>query len=478
MKVMALNSLVSLLLLGTPARPVRGEDMRLEQQAAAKRQALMQKAAAEVTTAEQEARESRARIFANRTSLEAAIAELESNNQKRSKAVDLLTRELAELDHREAELDRELKESDSMMRELVGMIRINANDIHQLITRNLQTALDPAINRSSLRILATHSQLPKMDDVRSMVASLWSQIRRSTEVTRQTGTMVDRAGREVEAEILMIGPFTAAYQSERETGFLSYAASSGKLYALSHLPPSRTQKWLKDYLDGESESVPLDISRGAALRQLTHQLSLWNQIPQGGPIVWPILAILLVGLVIVVERTVFLYRKRLDAGSLILQIEKLAYEQKWSGCEQACQAQKSKPTARVLRAGLLCCRMPREEMENALQEAVLKEVPPLERFLSTLGMLAAIAPLLGLLGTVTGMIDTFHVITLYGTGDARLMSGGISEALVTTMLGLSVAIPLLLAQTLLNRAVDKRIGEMEEKSVTLVNIVQKVREAS
>jgi biopolymer transport protein ExbB len=122
--------------------------------------------------------------------------------------------------------------------------------------------------------------------------------------------------------------------------------------------------------------------------------------------------------------------------------------------------------------------MPREEMENALQEAVLKEVPPMERFLSTLGMLAAIAPLLGLLGTVTGMIDTFHVITLYGTGDPRLMSGGISEALVTTMLGLSVAIPLLLAQTLLNRAVDKRIGEMEEKSVALVNIVQKHREAS
>lgn len=90
-------------------------------------------------------------------------------------------------------------------------------------------------------------------------------------------------------------------------------------------------------------------------------------------------------------------------------------------------------------------------------------------------MLAAIAPLLGLLGTVTGMIDTFQVITQHGTGDPRMMSGGISIALVTTMLGLSVAIPIMLAHTLLGRAVDNIIGQMEEKAVALVNIVHKTR---
>jgi len=114
-------------------------------------------------------------------------------------------------------------------------------------------------------------------------------------------------------------------------------------------------------------------------------------------------------------------------------------------------------------------------MENALQEAILNEVPRLERFLSTLGMLAAIAPLLGLLGTVTGMINTFHAITYYGTGDPRMMSGGISEALVTTMLGLCVAIPLMLAHTLLNRRVENTIGQMEEKAVSFVNQVFKSR---
>jgi biopolymer transport protein ExbB len=119
--------------------------------------------------------------------------------------------------------------------------------------------------------------------------------------------------------------------------------------------------------------------------------------------------------------------------------------------------------------------MSREDMENALQEAILNEVPRLERFLSTLGMLATIAPLLGLLGTVTGMINTFHMITYYGTGDPRMMSSGISEALVTTMVGLVVAIPLMLAHTLISRRVESTIGQMEEKAVSFVNQVFKTR---
>jgi biopolymer transport protein ExbB len=154
----------------------------------------------------------------------------------------------------------------------------------------------------------------------------------------------------------------------------------------------------------------------------------------------------------------------------------MAADRDWQGCKSICARYTGKPVARVVAAGLEYCHMQREAMENALQEAILREIPPMERFLSTLGMLAAIAPLLGLLGTVTGMIDTFHVITRHGTGDPRMMSGGISEALVTTMLGLSVAIPIMLSHTLLNRAVDKRIGQMEEKAVALINIVHKIRD--
>ena len=102
-------------------------------------------------------------------------------------------------------------------------------------------------------------------------------------------------------------------------------------------------------------------------------------------------------------------------------------------------------------------------------------MPRLERFLAILAIFGAIAPLLGLLGTVTGMIDTFRVITLYGTGDPRMMSGGISEALITTELGLAVAIPIMLFHTFLSRRVDHLVGDMEEKAVALTNIIQKDR---
>ena len=86
---------------------------------------------------------------------------------------------------------------------------------------------------------------------------------------------------------------------------------------------------------------------------------------------------------------------------------------------------------------------------------------------------AAIAPLLGLLGTVTGMIDTFHVITVYGTGDPRMMSGGISEALVTTQLGLAVAVPIMILHHFLERRVDKILSDMEEKGTSFTVILLK-----
>jgi biopolymer transport protein ExbB len=118
----------------------------------------------------------------------------------------------------------------------------------------------------------------------------------------------------------------------------------------------------------------------------------------------------------------------------------------------------------------------RAELENVLQEAILAEIPAQERFLSTLGVLASIAPLLGLLGTVTGMIHTFELITFHGTGDPRMLSSGISEALVTTMFGLGVAIPIMLAHSLISRRVEERIADLEEKAISFVNRVSKVRQ--
>jgi len=461
----------------TSAGAAYGQDMRVRQtEARQAREALMQKAAAEQRAAQAEAAAARARIADDRAALDKAIAALEAQTARLAHSVEELTAVVQSLAEQEAALSAQLAETDSVIRELVGLIRVAAKDTAALWRENLQSALDGP-DLGFLQAIAEQARFPGMEDVRRLVAALEGYIQRSGEVALSRGTMVDRAGLETEAAILTLGCFTAAYRLGDEVGFLTYAEAGQNLYALSRLPASRTQNQLARYMAGEAEAVPMDISRGAALRQLTHELSLLEQVPKGGPIVWPILAILAVAGLIVIERVVFLLRKNCDAEKLMQRVAALAGERRWPDCRDACLALGGKPVARVLAAGLECCHLPREEMENALQEAILREVPPLERFLSTLGMLAAIAPLLGLLGTVTGMIDTFHVITRFGTGDPRMMSGGISVALVTTMLGLSVAIPIMLAHTLLNRAVDKRIGKMEEKALALVNSVHKSRTA-
>jgi biopolymer transport protein ExbB len=216
--------------------------------------------------------------------------------------------------------------------------------------------------------------------------------------------------------------------------------------------------------------VYIDISRGGALKQITHQQTLKDQIEKGGVLVWPILALGVFAIVIGIERTMFLGRVHANTDKVMGRVNDLAAQGAWDDCQQIV-GKKKVPVYNVLRAGLNARKENRETLESVLQESILKELPRLERFLPMLNIMGAISPLLGLLGTVTGMISTFHVITLYGTGDPRMMSGGISTALVTTMLGLAVAIPIMLLYTFLCRRVAHVIGDMEEKAVALTNIV-------
>lgn len=465
------------LIIGLFISPVSGEDIRLIQIQTKQIQAsLEQKAAAELLAAQNAAAKSRGEILENKATLKAAITKLKNQTQSLQQKIDSIDLENQRLFSQEADLSTKLAESDSMLKELTGVIRTNAKDIHGLVENNLQSAVFQA-DIASLDAISSQALFPGMNDIRKMTNLLFDQIAHAGSVSIETAKMVDRSGRQVEAQLLLMGCFTAAYRSGSEIGFLNYSPQEQKLYALSRLPSGHMQKMIKHYMAGQSQAVPMDISRGAALRQLSHELRLWEQIPNGGPIVWPILAILLIGGVIVMERVIFLLYRKMNVEDIFSRIEIAIAGQNWKTCQQTCEQHVKNPVIRVIKAGLLSRDLPREEIENTLQEAILKEIPPMERFLSTLGMLAAIAPLLGLLGTVTGMIDTFHVITMQGTGDPRLMSGGISEALVTTMLGLSVAIPIMLAHTLLSRAVENVIGLMEEKAVALVNMIQKYQGA-
>jgi biopolymer transport protein ExbB len=254
--------------------PLRAEDMReMQIETRQAKEALIQKAAAEKAAAQRAAAESRARILADRTALEKATSDLEAANQVLKKEMDALSDRFEGLDLKETELTEKLNQTDSMVNELVGAIRVNAKDLDALISQNLQTAVAGRAG-SFLTPIAQEDRFPGMDDVRAMADAWLDQINASGEVTLDKANLTDRSGRETKADILLIGPFTAAYRAGGETGFCNYSQAGGRLYALSRLPSGRLQKQITGYMDGRNDAVPVDISRGGALRQLTHEMSL------------------------------------------------------------------------------------------------------------------------------------------------------------------------------------------------------------
>lgn len=451
------------------------EDMRTEyKESHEQKQLLINKAKKEADLAKKDAEKIQQHILSDRAALLKAVSDLEIKNAQLEKDSTVLEKNILELKKEEQVLRIKLSETEGVNKELSGFIRGNAKDLKTLLTQSLQSAIKRD-REKFLQPMISQTRFPSMDDIHTMTNVLFDEIKSSGEVRLEKGIIVDRNGRENMADILILGNFSAAYILEKETGFLLFSDQSQRLFALSKLPERRIAKKIKNYMQGKSDGVYLDISKGGALRQLTHKLSLMAQIPKGGPIVWPILAILGFAVLIVIERIIFLFRKKIDVDAFTKTISSYLSKGDWDQCNQLCDANLNKSIPRILKAGIECRNMDRIDIENALQESILHEIPSLERFMSTLGMLAAIAPLLGLLGTVTGMINTFHVITYYGTGDPRMMSGGISEALVTTMLGLTVAIPIMLAHTLLSRKIETEIGLMEEKAVSFVNTMETVK---
>ena len=216
---------------------------------------------------------------------------------------------------------------------------------------------------------------------------------------------------------------------------------------------------------GDPSRVVLDVQGVWAAQTPPPHRSLVEWIKGGRLFIWPILTVGLLGVVLASMRTVALARLPVDRARLD---SVLAWIVAGRVGTAPLDPLSTHPLDRILSVGIATVGQSRAQREAALDRAVLAEAPPLQQGLVLLLLLASIATLLGLLGTVTGMIDLFSVIGAQGSGNARSLSGGISEALITTQAGMLVAVPLLVAHSLLNRAAERRILLLEEAASGLL----------
>ncbi|MCU7891978.1 MAG: MotA/TolQ/ExbB proton channel family protein [Candidatus Thiodiazotropha sp. (ex Ustalcina ferruginea)] len=202
---------------------------------------------------------------------------------------------------------------------------------------------------------------------------------------------------------------------------------------------------------------------------------MFELVKSGGWLMLPIIACSIVALGIVFERLWSLQRKKVMPDYLMRQILQLHRDKKLDLADLN-KLRTSSPLGRILAAGLINRDHNKEVMKEAIEEVGRQVVHELERYLNTLGTVASISPLLGLLGTVIGMIKVFSVIVTAGVGDPGVLAGGISEALITTAAGLSVAIPSLMFHRYFSGLIDRLVMGMEEQALKLVEVIHGERE--
>jgi biopolymer transport protein ExbB len=391
-----------------------------------------------------------------------------------------LERRISELESR---IDAEKRTLQSEIRELEATVvdrRSQADRLENLVFES-ERAVDVAMENTDVLASTflqadftldddyapTHGQAsPDTSDVEALFEAAASVLNRAGRVTRSSGEFFLADGTRVSGEIIRVGRIAAYGISPQGQGALAPAGDGDlKIWpepvaeeAAETLAAGRRPETLGLFafesllneVEAKSGKSPIDI------------------IESGGLIGWIIVVLGLVGLALVILRTVFLRRASSSTGKII---DTVGSHVRRGDREAALQIlrRKSSATSRVVAAAIRNLDRDREHLEDIVSEAILHESSHLNRFGAVIMVIAAVSPLLGLLGTVTGMISTFDVITEFGTGDPKLLSGGISIALVTTQLGLIVAIPLLLLGNVLSGWAERIKDDMEKAALRVIN---------
>jgi len=333
--------------------------------------------------------------------------------------------------------------------ELFGVVRQVAGEAIATVKNSLVSIQYPG-REGSLAALAETRNLPSIDQMKGLIVTMLEEMTKSGNVERFNSQVILPGGSISDAEVVRVGVFNAI----TENFFLKFIPETQSLQVLARQPARRFRSLADDLFDLEDgyTTMAVDPSRGQILGLLIQAPGIGERVNQGGLVGYFIIFIGLMGLILSGWRLKLL-KDESDAINRQLKSD---------------QASDDNALGRILSVFDQNQYIDPESLELKIDEAILREVPKLEKFHSIIKVFAAVAPLLGLLGTVVGMIVTFQALTLFGTGDPKLMAGGISQALVTTMLGLIVAIPLVFLHSVLTSWSGSLIEIIEEQSAGLI----------
>lgn len=398
-------------------------------------------------------------------------ARMDEFRAKRGEQTRLLAAEKAEQERQEqasARMEKQFEANDAALlvletqfqerlgglKELFGVLQQASGDARGIFEGSITQIQFPERTDFLLKFaqkMGKSNRLASIEEIERVWFELQREMTETGKVVTFTTTVVNSLGEENEQEVTRIGAFNVVSDGK----YLEYIPETQRLVELQRQPASRYTGRISDLTTATSGHYPvgLDPTRGQLLGLLVQSPSLMERIAQGKTVGYVIIVLGIFGVLIAVWRLLILFFVGAKVNHQIKNIN---------------EPNTNNPLGRVLKTAQSNANADIETIELKLGEAILRETPKFNSMLPLLKIISVVAPLLGLLGTVTGMIVTFQAITLYGAGDPKLMAGGISTALVTTVLGLVVAIPTVFLHTLVSSRARRLTQVLQEEAAGML----------
>ena len=391
---------------------------------------------------------------ANRARQAKLLADEKAEQKRQEQASARMEKQFEVNDARIIDLERAFQERLGGLKELFGVLQQASGDARGNFEASVTQVQFPDRTDFLLQFakkMGQSNRLASLEEIERLWFEMQREMTETGKVSTFTTNVVNSTGEENMQEVTRIGAFNVVSNDK----YLEFVPETGRLVELQRQPPTRYTGRIADLTSGTSGLYPmgLDPTRGQLLGLLVQSPSLMERIAQGKTVGYVIISLGIVGVLIAIWRVLVLSA---TSAKVHRQIKNLG------------EPNTKNPLGRVLSVFKDNTTGDIETIELKLGEAILRETPKFNSMLPLLKIISVVAPLLGLLGTVTGMIVTFQAITLYGAGDPKLMAGGISTALVTTVLGLVVAIPTVFLHTLVSSRARRLTQILQEESAGML----------